>query len=729
MPDKKVLLLQPRRVAARASARRIAFEHGTPLGTHVGYRIRFEKKTGPDTRIEVLTEGLLTRLLQSDPFLEGVGAVVLDEFHERSIHSDLAIALLKEVQADARPDLKIVVMSATLDAAPVQDFLGGPDACPLLDAEGRVFDVEIEHLARKDERPLEVQVGAAVRRAVKADPSGHVLVFLPGVGEIERAARCLSGLEGPEVLQLHGRLSSAEQDRALTPSSRQKVVLATNLAETSLTIEGVTTVIDSGLVRRPRFDGRLGTDRLETLPNSRASATQRAGRAGRTRPGRCIRLWTEHAERLRADFDPPAIQTSDLAPTLLQLYAWGSSPGAFGWFEAPGEGGLRAAEGLLERLGAVADGRITPLGQQLVRLPIHPRVAAVLVRGAALGCLDEAAEAALVASERDPRVRGQLVNIGRRLRVPRAAFDGDLDQRVLDALIAGFPDRVGQRRDSSGRRLLLSSGQGAELAHGVQADQTFVAVVLTAGPKGRPPLVRVVEDIAPERLPAEWVEELRFDRERLAVSARRVLRFGALVLDEKPPSERDVGAISALLAAEAADSFETLFPFTGDAGRLLRRLQFLVRVRPDLDAPGWVEQPQQLLGAWCVGKRSFEQLRRFDVLADLKGRLPWALRGALADVAPERMRVPGGASIRLDYPSGGPPVLAARIQQLFGMKRTPRLGGEPITIHLLAPNGRPAQITQDLESFWANTYAEVRKDLRGRYPKHAWPEDPSTREA
>ena len=355
--DGQILLLQPRRIAARASARRIAQERGCAVGDEVGYRVRFDNQTSEQTRIVVLTEGLLTRQLQSDPFLEGVSAVILDEFHERSLHSDLALALLREVQQEARPDLKIVVMSATLDAKPIQDFLGGEQNCPLLLAEGRSFDVAIEHQALQDRRPLEEGVAAAVYRAVSEDPQGHVLVFLPGVGEIERTARQLaSGLpSSTQVLPLHGRLKAAAQDAALKPCDHQKVVLATNIAETSLTLDGVTSVVDSGLVRRPRFDPRIGLDRLETVNHSQASATQRAGRAGRTRSGRCIRLWTSQAQSLRLPHDPPAVVRTDLAATVLQLYAWGARPQEFLWFERPAESAIETAEGLLMRLGALTE--------------------------------------------------------------------------------------------------------------------------------------------------------------------------------------------------------------------------------------------------------------------------------------------------------------------------------------------------------------------------------------
>ena len=763
---KKVLLLQPRRIAARASARRIAEERGCAVGAEVGFRVRFENQVSPSTRIEVLTEGLLTRQMQRDPFLDGVAAVVLDEFHERSLHSDLALAWLREVQREARPDLKLVVMSATLDVAPVQDFLGGAARCPLLEAPGRTFDVDIEYHPPPEGGRIEEAAAAAVCHLVTQDPEGHVLVFLPGVAEIERTARRLDGrLPGEtQILPLHGGLKSGDQDAVLRPSARQKVVLATNIAETSLTLDGVTSVVDAGLVRRPRFDARLGLDRLETAAHSQASADQRSGRAGRTRPGRCRRLWSRQAHGFRPPHDLPAVAATDLSSTVLELYAWGTRPATFDWFERPPESSLETAEGLLVRLGALEAApprTLTPLGTQLAQLPVHPRLGRVIIEGKALGVLELAAGAAALASERDPwrsvegvgsdllerlgwldsrhrtgadpralatvrRVRDQLVRLGQRLQVEPSPCDLGSEARVVDALIAGFPDRVALRRVSGERRLLLSSGQGADLAPGLTGGECMVAVTMTAGARGRPPWVRVTAEVAPERLNSIWADEAVFDRERKTVVERSVQRFGALVLAERPlRGASNPERVARVLGEEAQRAFASIFPLQNEDGRLLRRLRFAAVARPDLDWPGWIQAPETLLGPWCAGRRSFAELMKLDVGADLRGRLTWEQRKALDAVAPDRMKLPSGSTTGVQYPEGQAPVLAARIQQLFGMMRTPVLGGIPMTVHLLAPNGRPAQITQDLAGFWTGSYAEVRKDLRGRYPKHAWPEDPS----
>ena len=632
-------------------------------------------------------------------------------------------------------------------------------------AEGRSFDVAIEHQALQDQRPLEEGVAAAVYRAVSEDPQGHVLVFLPGVGEIERTARQLaSGLpSSTQVLPLHGRLKAAAQDAALKPCDHQKVVLATNIAETSLTLDGVTSVVDSGLVRRPRFDPRIGLDRLETVNHSQASATQRAGRAGRTRSGRCIRLWTSQAQSLRLPHDPPAVVRTDLAATVLQLYAWGARPQEFLWFERPAESAIETAEGLLMRLGALTESEprsLTPLGTQLAQLPVRPRLGRVIVAGKALGVLESAAAAAALSSERDPwrdyegsadlmlrlewlrqgrrkgvdprahqavlRVTEQLIRLGRKLDVAREESNRDADARVVQALIAGFPDRVGLRREKGARQLLLSGGQGVELAPGLRCGDCVVAVTLTAGARGRTPWVRVVAEVDPEHLSASWVDEAVFDRERQAVSERQALRFGALVLKSRSlPHGTNPERVSQVLVQAAQGAVETLFSFSAEDGRVPRRLLFARSVRPDVDWPAWIDEPASLLPEWCEGRRSFEQIMQLDVSADFLARLTWPQRQMLDTVAPDRMKLPSGSTAQVQYPEGQPPVLAARIQQLFGMMETPVLGGVTLTVHLLAPNRRPAQITQDLAGFWSGSYADVRKDLRGRYPRHAWPEDPS----
>jgi ATP-dependent helicase HrpB len=774
----RILVLQPRRVAARLAATRIAHERGVRLGDEVGYTTRFDRRTSRRTRIELITEGLLTRRLQADPFLEGVGCVVLDEFHERSLHVDLGLALLAEVRRSARDDLAVVVMSATLDPGPVARFL---DDCPVLDVPGRAFPVDVEYAPRPSTDRVEARCARAVRRLLREEPTGHVLVFLPGVGEIARTARQLEEGElpvGVDVLPLHGRLSGQQQDRAVAPSKRRKVVLATNVAETSVTLEGVRGVVDSGLARVPRFDPAVGLSRLETVPISAASANQRAGRAGRTGPGRCLRLWTEAEGRQRRPANVPEVRRADLAAAALELLLWGVRPAEFSWFEAPPAGQLEQADRLLEELHATRGGALTSLGRRLAAMPAHPRLAAVVEAGRRLGILATASAVAALASERDPfhrppegqdgsdllprleaaavfaatryvppgadrrrleevvRVRDQLMAVaGRAATSSEQAHDDRLapDTPVLvRALLAGFPDRVARRRGSTGRRYVLASGSGAELDEGSAAvgEELLIAVDLGSGDRQRRAdhRIRSAHPLDRSCLVPKAELELRFDDEREAVVQRLVERWGELVLSEHASTEElDPAAVGRLLAQAAAERPGRALDPKKDEVQLLARLRFVAAQAPELDLPevtAWAD----LLPELCASRRSFEQLRKADLAPALFARMTWRQRQQLDRLAPERLRVPSGSSLRVDYAVQGTPVLAARIQQLFGWTETPRVAGGRVRVllHLLAPNNRPAQVTRDLAGFWASSYAEVRKDLRGRYPKHSWPEEPAT---
>jgi ATP-dependent helicase HrpB len=765
----KVLLLQPRRVAARSSAERIAYERGCKIGEEVGYRVRFESKSGPNTRLEVLTEGLLMRMMQSDPTLEGIDAVVLDEFHERSLHSDMALAMLSEIQREIREDLKIVVMSATLDAEPIQRFLGGPERCPRFEATGRAFDVEVIYTTLQDLRPIEERVVAAVLSELKQADSGHILVFLPGAGEIERCITSLTNrvADDIEVLPLHGRLTSKAQDRAIAPSNKQKVILATNVAETSITIDGVTCVIDSGLARRAKFDPKIGLSRLELCQTSKASTTQRAGRAGRTAAGRCRRLWTKPEQEFRDKFDTPEVANSDLCDAVLQLYNWGTPPSDFQWFEAPLEATVSSTTTLLIMLGALSNQRkITPLGKALSKLPIHPRLGRTIVEGRRLGVLHEAATMAAIASERDPwggkrhggvdlstrvawvdskentgadrraliqikRVRDQLLRVSRSMGKLELTDTSPLIGNsphiaLLNTLIAGFPDRVGARRSPESKNVHLSCGRGIQLGRDVKVGELMVAVVITAAERGRPPTCRVAAPLERGMFSADWQHELYFDREREAVFGRRVRRFGEIIIEEKPPTERaDATEVARELEFAATEQFRSVFPLTGPETELFRRLRFTLRAAPDTPMPAWLDNPKCMLPTWCAGKKSFAQLSKIDVHDSLLSDLDWRTREALKKVAPTTYPLPNGRHAKLSYPDNSPPTLSAKIQHLFGVNETPKVGGELVMVHLLAPNRRPAQVTQDLKNFWKNTYSQVRKELRGRYPKHDWPEDPT----
>jgi len=757
-----VVVVQPRQVAARMAARRIAAERGGRVGGEVGYTVRFDRQVSRDTRIEVVTEGVLVRRLLDDPFLESVGAVVLDEFHERSLDGDLALALIRALRGLGRDDLAVVVMSATLDPGPVAAFL---DDAPVIVAEGRTFPVEIRYDPRAIEHDPAARVPEAVREALRATGEGHVLAFLPGVGEIERAADALADV-GVPVLPLHGRLPPEAQDRALAPSSERKVVLATNVAETSVTLAGVRAVVDCGLEKTAWFDPALGITRLERGPISRASADQRAGRAGRTGPGWCRRLWTEADHRRRQDAVTPEIRRADLAETSLLLRVWGTPPDAVRWFEAPDPAALARADWLLERVGALSGGALTPLGRTLARFPVHPRLARVVVEAHGAGFLTDAASVAALAEEADPfehadrlppgdddlerrlvglddprragahpgrvarvrQVRDQLVGVARRV-LGAPGRDGASDPAGRRrALLAGFPDRVG--RQGQGRRYKLAEGGGVELdpSSAAVGAPWILAVTVEAGARRERQVgwVRSAVPLSLSDVAFDEVVETRFDAERQAVVTVTVRRYGDLVLDEAPAKGGDPVDVARTLAEAAARDPQRALTLDEEVATWLGRVDVLRRAMPELGLPAL--DPVAMLPDLCVGQRSFADLRRIDLVAAMGERLSWAQRQALDAHAPDRMPVPSGSSVRLRYAIGEPPVLAARVQQMFGMRETPTVasGRVKVLVHLLAPNQRPVQVTQDLAGFWSRTWPEVRKDLRGRYPRHAWPEDPWT---
>jgi ATP-dependent helicase HrpB len=711
-----VIVLQPRRVAARSLARRIAQEQGWTAGEEVGWQVRLERRFTPRTRLLVATEGVLTARLASDPLLEGWAAVVLDEFHERSIHADLALALVKQA-ARARSGLRVVVMSATLDAGPVAEYL---DGCPVIEVAARPHPVDIAYAPG-------LGVAEAVRRRCR-EGRGDVLAFLPGAGEIRRAADELHGLDA-DVLPLHGGLDAETQDAALRPSSRRKVILATNLAETSLTIEGVREVVDSGLHRVARYDSALAIDRLETERIPRDSADQRAGRAGRTGPGHALRLW-DARDRLRERREPDVMRV-DLAGPLLEILAWGGDPLAFEWLEAPPRERALAALELLGQLGALRGSRLTPLGERLRRLPLHPRLARLLVGDggsarAAAACAalsdrlparaaaDTSAESdlLLVADARaslPPRVREaarQLEELARAALERPAGRDEDDPRRFLRAVLAAYPDRVARRREPGAPRLALSSGGGATLARESAVRSEFlVAVDLFAGDGGEP-LVRMASAIEPAWLDPTARERVHhLDAGTGAVRATERVLYGRLVVSEHPVAP-DPEEAAAVLARELERR-----GVGEDAEALLRRARFA----------GVTLDVARLLADATAGRT---RLADVDVVA----ALPFEARRDIDRLAPAMLRVPSGREVALEYRDDGSVAASVKLQELFGLAETPRVGPrrEPVLLMLLAPNGRPVQTTRDLRSFWERTYPEVRKELRGRYPKHPWPEDPWT---
>jgi ATP-dependent helicase HrpB len=773
-----VVVLEPRRLAARAAARRIASERGGRVGEEVGYQVRFDHRVGPRTRLTVVTEGVLLRRLQDDPFLEGVGALVFDEFHERHLEGDLGLAMARRVQAAGRGDLKLVVLSATLDAHAVARSLGG---CPVVESAGRSFPVTVEHLAADPREDAEQHLARGARRALDATP-GDVLCFLPGVGEIKRAARALAGearRAGAQLLELHGALPAAEQDAVLGLRDGRKLVLSTNVAESSVTVPGVTAVVDTGLVRSLRHDARTGLDRLELGRASLASAEQRRGRAGRTAPGLCVRLWSAAEERDLAPRDEPEIRRLDLAGPVLQLLAWGERDlAAFPWYEPPPREALARADELLALIGAVDARGLTPVGKRIAALPVHPRIGRLLVEAHGLGWPEDGALVAALLSERDPfgrperqpdaapsdvlerlhalraferrgatgdgpaplrpgparavlAARDQLARIVRDAlgRAP-AACDPHLDP-LGRALYAAFRDRLARRRAPGSDRALMVGGKGVRLAResAVTEEELFVCVDLDgAGPE---PLVRLASGV--ER---EWVDggatrealEPAFDGERLRVVGRKRVNLGPLLLSESDHPLHDAAAGERLLAERAAADLTRALPLDDrDVMDFLARVRSLRAWRPDLGLPAFDDaELAALLPALVVGRRSFAELKEAPLLDHLRGALSRDQARALQRDAPARLEVPSGSHVRLVYEPGRPPVLAARIQELFGLEASPTVAGGRVRVllHLLAPNGRPQQVTDDLASFWDGTYALVRKELKPRYPKHDWPEDP-----
>ncbi|NYF78875.1 ATP-dependent helicase HrpB [Granulicella arctica] len=723
-----VVVLEPRRIAARLAARRVAWELGEQVGETVGYQVRFDEAIGPRTRLRFVTEGVLTRRLLSDPELKGVGAVVLDEFHERHLESDFALALLKRLQR-TRPDLRIIVMSATLDVAPVAHYLGG---CPILRSEGRLFEISVKHLPYSPE-PLHVQVRNAVELLVREQHTGHILVFLPGAAEIRRAMReceAVAHRAGLLVLPLHGDLPPAEQDRAVSSTSQRKLILATNVAESSVTVEGVAAVIDSGLARFATYSLWTGLPTLHVGRVSKASAKQRAGRAGRTGPGRVLRLYPEEDYLRRPEHDTPEIVRSDLSQLCLALRAMRVPHfESISWLDTPPEAAIQNAESLLDLLGATGS-----MAQTLGRYPLPPRLSRILVealkRGAGEdGCVATALLGSGARSERNDLLAAmelpqdyrlaQHVEQLRRIARPLRQTKHD-DDALLMSVLAGFPDRVARRR--AGNQVLLSTGMSAELA-GEPPSYEFMVAIDVEDRKDRPmPLVRMTARIEPE-----WLIDLFPDRVREQSSviwnrvAERVesvsaLMYDDLVIQESRDALPDIEAAAELLARKALEVGLERF-VDGDAlQHFMARVEFAGFERPDI--------PQALRDV-CSGLRSFAELKSAAMafVPMLEQKMD-ARR--LQEIAPVSVRLQNGRQTKIHYESGKPPWIASRLQDFFGMRETPRVGLErtPVVVHLLAPNQRAVQTTTDLAGFWERLYPQVRRELMRRYPRHSWPEKP-----
>lgn len=854
---KRLIMLEPRRLAARAVAQRMAQTLRENVGQTVGYRMRLDTRVSRETRIEVVTEGVLTRMLQSDPSLEGVAALIFDEFHERSLQADLGLALAIDAREALTPELKVIVMSATLDGERVATLLG--DA-PLVTAQGRMFPVETrfagkgapvlpDPTAPRGPQESPERVVAQIVSTALAEEHGDVLVFLPGAREIRRVQSVLEERLGDgaavRVLPLFGDLSASEQDAALAPASdsTRKVVLATNIAETSLTIPGVRVVVDSGLVRRSVFDPSTGMSRLETQRISRASAEQRQGRAGRVEPGVCYRAWSEGAQRSLAPFSAPEITDADLAPLALDLANWGAREAtALRWLDPPPAAMLASARDLLARLGALdAQGRITPHGREMAQLAVHPRLAHMLLRARDLGEVQLAADCAALLSERDllrgaagsrdtdvrtrldvfrsdrvpqgidrgalERARRMSRELARRAGAARAddsnsvsdktsrphhgdasavgeagapseragrSRDGDAARAVDAGLLLAFayPDRIGRRRAGGDARYTLANGRGAHFAdaQSLARQELIVAVdlddrerdarILLAAPLSRVDIDKYLGD----RL--ERAETVEWNSREQAVIARRVLRLDSLVIEEQPLPQLPADATRAAMLAGIREMGLDVLPWTRDARDLQARMEFArCATQPNADsaraadasaasaddaqadsrgrspqvpasrrADEWpavndtalAESLDVWLAPWLDGVTRRDHLSRLSIVEALRALLSWDKQRRLDELAPSHLEVPTGSRIRIDYLDESAPVVSVRLQEVFGLEDTPRIGGGrvPITFKLLSPAQRPVQVTKDLAGFWRGSYADVRKDMRGRYPKHNWPENP-----
>jgi ATP-dependent helicase HrpB len=781
LSGQRLLMLEPRRLAARAAAARMAHLLGEPIGERVGYRIRGESRVGRATRIEVVTEGILTRMLQDDLALDGVGMVIFDEFHERSLVADTGLALVLGGTCVLREDLRVLVMSATLDGAGVSRLLG--DA-PLLRSEGRSFPVSTSFSPPRTGQRVDAHLPGVIREAL-ATTEGSVLVFLPGAAEIRRTEAALRAAALPgdvDVRPLFGALSPAAQDAAIAPPppGRRKVVLATNVAETSLTIEGVRVVVDGGLERVPRFSPRTGMTRLETRRITRASADQRRGRAGRTAPGTCVRCWSAAEDAGLVPSARPEIVSADLTALALDLAVAGfADPADLPWLDPPPSAAFAEGRKLLAQLGALdPTGAVTAHGRAMAALGAHPRLAHLLLIAESLGPASQARAAVLAAllEERD-LVRGDGAPPPSDLRLRLDALERHLDPALLGAaavdhgavarvreaaerwrrtlggprsdpraaedagtlLAVAYPDRVARRRGESGR-YLLRNGRGASLPVGdalAQEEWLVVVAVDDAGRDGRIQLAAPLSATAVTSLlagAATTEDETVWDETARRVLARRVTRLDAIVVEERALARPSADAIRTVLLDVIRGEGIAALPWSDGAARMRARLHFVQVHDPDwpgMDDTTLMADLDQWLGRVIEGVDRWEGLSRVDLGAALLTRCTWAQRAALDSLAPDRVDVPSGSRIVIDYTDPMAPVLAVRLQEVFGMAETPRiLGGKvPLVLHLLSPAHRPVQVTRDLASFWRTGYFDVRKDLRGRYPKHRWPEDPLTAEA
>ncbi len=755
-----ILMLEPRRVAARAAARRIASLLGEPVGGQSGYQVRGERKSSAETRILAVTEGVLLRRLQEDPELTGVGTVIFDEFHERSLETDLNLALLLDVRRGLRPELRILVMSATLELEAVSRLLGN---APVVEAPGRQFPVEVRWSSRaaNRERPVPDTARAVIELA--RERGGDMLVFLPGMREIEQL-RDLLRPQLPETFLLpvlHGSLEAAEQDAAFLPPPPgcRKIVLATNLAESSITIDGVETVIDSGLERQLRFDPAAGCSFLETVRISQASAAQRAGRAGRTRPGVALRLWTELDHRALPERARPEILDADLSRLLLEIAGWGAKPEELEWIDPPPEARLAAARKLLAELGAFDDaGKLTRRGRELARLPVSPRTGAMLLGAKENGLLPLAAEVAAILEERDAfrrfgnadlrdrvrRMRSRPGEFRTQLAIRRQLLDlfhesyRELDVESAGVVAAlGHPDWIGRARGRHSRFYLLASGSGAALAESDDLrSHEFLAVARLGGTDSQEPSVQLAAPIGADEIEllfsdrVECKVEVEYDPEKERAFARENRKLGALPLGSSPVEPPPAGALGAAVLRAALDRGIELPPPEAEAARgLAVRLGFAAKQEPDRYPAPTREALSAAAEPFLGNVRALSDLRRLDWKTVLESLAGYETLRELDRDYPERFTTPAGSSHRIDY-SGETPTLSARVQEFYGVRRHPAVGRKqlPLRVELLSPAHRPVQVTTDLPGFWTGNWPLVQKEMRGRYPKHFWPDRPGEAE-
>jgi ATP-dependent helicase HrpB len=759
LQGQKILMLEPRRLAATNAARYMSKLYGESVGTTIGYTIRYQRQVSKQTRIEVVTEGVLTRRLQSNPELDGIGLIIFDEFHERNLSSDLALALCHDAQQGLREDLKILIMSATLDGTPLAKLLDAP----LLTSAGRSYPVTI-HYAEKENNNLVAGTTAAIQRALR-ETEGDILVFLPGAGEINRCGQLLKDLDNIDICPLYSALPYPDQEKAIKSGTRRKVVLATNIAETSLTIEGVRVVIDSGYARQPRFDPASGLTRLEKVRISQASAEQRAGRSGRVAAGVCYRLWSQGAHGSLLPFTPPEIRNADLAPLVQELSNWGcTNPLELTWLDPPPTGGLDAGRQLLQLLGALnSSQQITPRGKILAKLPLHPRLGSLLLAAEQLDCLPLACD--LVALLSEPaghnnqdlqarletlwtcRTQGRLEeyrNIERasvywrkRYKLqPMDKLPGNNQALIGQLLACAFPDRIGRLRNGENNRYLFTSGRGGQLTKtsSLTAKKFLVATELTGqqGQEGDIVQATALElaDILALYPDCPWQKEVFWDDQEGRIVARTVQRFGKLNLVEKPASASGEETTKVVLDMLRTKGLE-LLNWTPAVETFRARVALIKGVNldekwPELSHDRLLINIEYWLLPFIANTKNTGDLKRIDLLVALQSLLDWQQLRRLDKLIPERLKVASGSNIRIQYNLDSKPVLAVKLQEMFGEADTPKIGGGriPVQLHLLSPAGRPLQVTQDLRTFWNEVYPEVKKEMKGRYPKHPWPDDP-----